>query len=48
MKTLTPIKTEVDRVSGGRSNRWRAPIQQGIDPGDLLSVLLGALFDLLL
>jgi len=40
MKTLTPIKTEVDRVSGGRSNRWRETIFRGICSGRLLSVLL--------
>jgi len=48
MKTPTPIKAEVDSVSNGRSNRWREPILAGIDPGDFLSGLLEAVFDLLL
>jgi len=48
MKTPTPIKADVESVSNGRSNRWREPIGEGIDPGDFLSVLLEALFDPLL
>jgi len=48
MKTPTPVKAEVESVSNGRSNRWLEPIWEGIDPGDLLSVLLEALFDTLL